>query len=150
MTWPRDDGRWNWFLVQPIRGHDRAEHEGLFQCMRLLVERGLDVNLPNQHGEAVLHYTMADGDPTEEQRLRFVELLLDTGARLDLRDVLLKSTPLGWAARWGRKEVVELLLKRGAPAQEPDAEAWATPLAWATKQGNAEIAAELRSHGALA
>ena len=60
-------------------------------------------------------------------------MLLDHGARLDLRDDLLKSTPLGWACRWGRKELVELLIARGAPVNEPDAEPWATPRAWAEK-----------------
>jgi len=70
-------------------------------------------------------------------------MLLDRGARLDLRDELLLSTPLGWACRWGRKELVELLIARGAPVDEPDAEPWATPLAWAQKMGHAEIAALL-------
>jgi hypothetical protein len=37
------------------------------------------------------------------------------GARLDLRHELLNSTPLGWACRWGRKELAELLIARGAP-----------------------------------
>ncbi|MGA7524889.1 MAG: hypothetical protein WBW84_20735 [Acidobacteriaceae bacterium] len=35
-------------------------------------------------------------------RARFAAMLIDHGARLDLRDDLLKSTPLGWACRWGR------------------------------------------------
>ncbi len=41
-------------------------------------------------------------------------LLLDAGARTDIRDDFLKSTPLGWACRWGRVELVKLLLARGA------------------------------------
>jgi ankyrin repeat protein len=70
-------------------------------------------------------------------------MLIDHGARLDLRDDLLKSTPLGWACRWGWKELVEELLRRGAPAHEADAEPWATPLAWARKMGHGEILALL-------
>ena len=35
-------------------------------------------------------------------RVAFATLLLDAGVRLDLRDNLLESTPLGWAYRWGR------------------------------------------------
>jgi ankyrin repeat protein len=71
-------------------------------------------------------------------------MLLDRGARFDLRDSLLQSTALGWACRWGRREMVELLIGRGAPVHEPDAEAWAQPLAWATKMGHVAIAGLLR------
>lgn len=148
ITWPPADARWNWFLVQPIRGHDRAGHEGLYACLELLLRRGVDVDLPNRHGETVLHSTMADADLDEPQRLRIAGRLLDAGARLELRDHLLLSTPLGWAARWGRLGLVEMLLSRGALAQEPDAEPWATPLAWAEKRGHEAVAATLRAHGA--
>jgi ankyrin repeat protein len=75
-------------------------------------------------------------------------LLLDAGARTDVRDEFLKSTPLGWASRWGRVALVELLLARGADPIETGAEAWATPLAWAERRLHAEIASILRRHGA--
>ena len=65
------------------------------------------------------------------------------GARLDLRDDLLRSTPLGWACRWGRAELAELLIARGAHVDEPDAEPWATPKAWARKRGHAALLAML-------
>lgn len=55
-------------------------------------------------------------------------MLLDTGASLTKRDPLLRSTPLGWAGRWGRIGLVRLHLERGADALETDAEQWATPL----------------------
>ena len=64
-------------------------------------------------------------------------------ARRDLRDDLLKSTPLAWACRWGRIPLVEVLLSRGAPIHEPDAEPWATPLAWARKMNRTAIVALL-------
>jgi ankyrin repeat protein len=73
-------------------------------------------------------------------------MLIDHGARLDLRDDMLKSTPLGWACRWGRKELVELLIARGAPVNEPDAEPWATPVAWAEKMGHSAVLEVLREH----
>ena len=40
-------------------------------------------------------------------------MLLDAGANMTARDGVLKSTPLGWACRWGRAELVKLLLERG-------------------------------------
>ena len=70
-------------------------------------------------------------------------LLLDAGARTDRRDNFLKSTPLGWACRWGRINLVRLLLDRGADPIEADAEPWATPRAWATKMNRPEILALL-------
>ena len=65
--------------------------------------------------------------------------LLDAGARTDVRDDLLKSTPLGWACRWGRVPIVKELLRRGIDPNEPDAEPWATPRAWAHKMERREI-----------
>ena len=81
---------------------------------------------------------------TAEERLAFATLLLDAGARPDIRDNILKSTPLGWACRWGRVELVKLLLEHGADPVEADAEPWATPRAWAEKMGRHEVLALLR------
>ncbi len=64
---------------------------------------------------------------------------------MDLRDDLLKSTPPGWACRWGREELVRLFLDRGADPVEADAEPWATPLAWAEKKGHDRVLALLKS-----
>jgi ankyrin repeat protein len=83
-----------------------------------------------------------------EERLAFATAALDAGARMDLRDDLLKSTALGWACRWGREDLVVLFLDRGADPAERDAEPWASPLAWADKKGHAAIADMLRAKGA--
>jgi ankyrin repeat protein len=80
-----------------------------------------------------------------DERLAFATILLDKGARLDARDDLLKSTPLGWACRWGRVELVDLLLARGADPVEADAESWATPRAWAEKMNRQEVLALLNT-----
>ena len=79
--------------------------------------------------------TMGD-HVTAEERAAFATVALDAGARMDVRDDLLKSTPLGWACRWGREELVRLFLDRGADPVEADAEPWARPLAWAEKKGH--------------
>ena len=76
---------------------------------------------------------------TEEEAGRFAGALMDAGAKLDVRDTILRSTPLAWACRWGRVSVVRMLLEHGADRQEADAEPWARPMAWAEKMRRAEI-----------
>jgi ankyrin repeat protein len=149
LAWAADDPRWHWILIQPIRSvGDNSDPEAFFECMALLLAHGVDPNVARR-GETALHYTAARPNPAAPQRVRFADMLLARGARLHLRDDLLRSTPLGWACRWGRTELAEFLIARGAPAHEPDAEPWATPLAWAEKMGHAEIAALLRASGAV-
>jgi len=144
LAWTSDDPRWNWILIQPPRSAgDHGVEEPYFTCMELLLAHGIDPNV-GRRDATPLHFIAARHTLSEPARVRFTAMLLDRGARLDLRDNLLRSTPLGWACRWGRTGMVELLLARGAPAEEVDAESWATPMAWATKMGRAEIAALLR------
>jgi ankyrin repeat protein len=71
-------------------------------------------------------------------------LFLDHGANPHARDEDIRSTPLGWAAKFNRKEMVEFLLSRGAKPNLPDDPPWATPLAWATRRGHHEIAELLK------
>jgi ankyrin repeat protein len=101
----------------------------------------------SRFGQTALHFAAGyHGAVSDADRARFASMLLDSGARLDLRDDLLKSTPLGWACRWGRKKLAELLIARGARIDEPDAEPWATPKAWAEKMGRDAILAALSEH----
>jgi ankyrin repeat protein len=111
--------------------------------MEAILCHGVDPNV-SRFSQTALHFAAAyHGAVSGEDRARFAAMLIDHGARLDLRDDLLKSTPLGWACRWGRRELVELLIRRGAPVREKDAEAWATPEAWARKMNHPEILAIL-------
>ena len=79
-----------------------------------------------------------------EMTVAFATMLLDAGARLDVRDYLLESTPLGWACRWQRPELVRLFLERGADPVEANAPEWARPMAWAEKKGHRTIIELLR------
>jgi ankyrin repeat protein len=153
VDWARDDPRWYRILEQPLRiwnhgsGHwaspewDRGTY---LTCFRLVLERS-DANVRGRFGLTILHDVAGSrGHVTPEERVAFATMLLDAGARLDVRDHLLKSTPLGWACRWGRVEVVELLLARGADAVEADAEPWARPQAWAERMGRQDVLAALK------
>jgi ankyrin repeat protein len=143
LTAALDDPSWNWILIQPVRGADSGNNEGFFGCMAVLLRHGIDPNVA-RFGQTVLHFTAARHSGLNgADRARFASMLFDAGARLDIRDELLKSTPLGWACRWGRRELVEVLIARGAPVDEPDTEPWARPKAWAEKMKHADVLAVL-------
>jgi len=145
LTWSANDPRWHWVLIQPIRGEggDSSKNAGHFRSMEVLLKHGVDPNV-SRFGQTVLHYVAArHSGMSGEDRARFAAMLIDHGARLDLRDDLLKSTPLGWACRWGQRDLAALLIQRGAAVYEADAEPWATPLAWARKMNRNEILALL-------
>ena len=101
-----------------------------------------------QFGLTTLHNIIARGDMTSEERVNFAAAALAKDARLDIRDHLLQSTPLGWACRWGQLPLVKLFLDRGADPIEADAEPWATPIAWARRGGHTEIEEYLQQAGA--
>jgi len=149
MKWPASDPRWHWVLMQPPRGAegDAGDNEGHFRAMDALLQHGIDANVSSRMGQTVLHFTAAHhGNLSDAARVRFAGMLLDRGARLDIRDDLLRSTPLGWACRWGRTGLVQFLIERGAPVREPDADPWATPLAWARKMKHDAVLAILQQH----
>jgi ankyrin repeat protein len=159
IDWPPDDPRWYnvlrgprsfWSYVPWIESPLwQPRRSGYLESFRLILAR-CHANVRGTFGRTILHDIMAmgfhdgaSGWITEEEALAFAVTLLDAGARTDVRDDLLKSTPLGWACRWGRAPIVRELLRRGVDPVEPDAEPWATPRAWAEKMGHREIVAML-------
>jgi ankyrin repeat protein len=159
VDWPRDDPRWFWILGSPLSfwnhipwlyaGNPDLDRGTYLTCFRLVLER-CGPNLRGRFGRTMLHEVAALRDyVTEEEGAAFATVLLDAGARMDVRDEILQSTPLGWACRWGRVEVVKRLLERGADPVEADAEPWATPRAWAEKRGHDAVLAVLRKHDGL-
>jgi ankyrin repeat protein len=155
IDWTPDDPRWYgalrgprsfWshipWIKSPQWDRDRS---GYLICFRLILAR-THANQRGSFGRTILHDVMAMGHHdgvsgwiTEDEALAFAVTLLDAGARMDVRDDLLQSTPLGWACRWGRTKIVRELLDRGVDPVEPDAQPWATPRAWAEKMGHREI-----------
>jgi ankyrin repeat protein len=159
IDWPRDDPRWFNMAVQPLRiwNHGPGFWTGdsprtYLDGFKQIIAR-MDVNLQGRRGETLLHRVASDGTcwgqeiMTPQERIEFATALLDAGARFDARDDLLNSTPLGWAARWGRAELVKLYLDRGADAAEGGAEPWTAPLAWAERYKRLDIQRLLRDRG---
>lgn len=109
------------------------------ECLQLVLGR-CSPNLVAGFGRTPLHVAAAMRDHvTDEECDACARALLEAGADPRPRDEILRSTPLGWACRWGRPGVVRLLLAHGADAAEPEAEPWARPRAWAEKNGHREI-----------
>jgi ankyrin repeat protein len=120
------------------------------EMLRLLLESGMDPNLPSWLHTTPLHDLCARdsrGRP-RAHRLECAAILLDAGSAISAKDDDYRSTPLAWAARHDVPDMVELLLARGAPVSLPDDDPWATPLAWATRRGHDGIVAILRAAGA--
>jgi ankyrin repeat protein len=166
IDWGPDDLRWFGMIEQTMR-HDgdasvtspsaassgrpasSVEESPHLACLRLILAR-CNPNLlgritdRQQFGLTALHLVVARGNMTARERVAFAEALLDRGVSLTIRDAVLKSTPLGWASRWGQLDLVKLFLDRGADPAEADAEPWATPIAWAEREKHEEIRAELQ------
>jgi ankyrin repeat protein len=143
LDWAPDDPRWFWMLWRPVPGHedyDARQQREAAECFGLILARSGPHHRASDYGQTMLHEVIARDHGVG---VRLATMLLDAGARLDVRDSLLMSTPLGWACRWGRVELVELLLARGADPVESDAPTWATPLAWAERYRRREIASIL-------
>jgi ankyrin repeat protein len=112
-----------------------------FDTAVFLMDRDMSPHHRNCHGTTLLHGMAQLG------ALAKAQLLIDRGANLDTIDREFQSTPLGFAARWGRRDVAALLLERGADPNAAGAP-WALPLTWVRRKGHVELAAELRRAGA--
>lgn len=105
---------------------------------RFLLERGLNPNHMNWRGFTLLH-DMAHTNDVPKARL-----LIEHKADLNRIDDEYRSTPLGYAARWGHVEMVKLLLDCGADPEKSGAP-WSTPLEWAQKKNHDEVVKVLQS-----
>lgn len=151
VDWPRDDSRWYRIVEQPLRlwshGINPPRDRSVYLAAFRLVLARCDANICGPLGRTLLHEVAGiRRHATADEEVAFAAALLDAGARMDVRDELLQSTPLGWACRWGRVELVKLLLKRGADPVEADAAPAFTPRAWGIKMGHAAVVAALEDH----
>src|SRR5262249_11030790 len=106
----------------------------------LLFAHGMNPSHPDWLGITPLHEFARKGD------LENAAIFLDHGADIHARDENICSTPLGWAAKFGKTLMVEFLLRRGAKLMLPDDPPWATPLAWATRRGHDRVVALLKQY----
>ena len=107
-----------------------------------LLESGMSARHMSWQRVTLLHDMAQSGDITKAR------LLIDHGADINAVDDEYRTTPLGMAARWGRRDMVACLLERGADPNRSGA-SWSTPLAWAKKKGHGGIADDLLAAGAV-
>jgi ankyrin repeat protein len=118
---------------QPDLPKRRAVAGGTPELNELLFAHGMNPSHPDWLGITPLHQFARTGD------LENAAIFLDHGADIHARDEDICSTPLGWAAKFGKTLMVEFLLRRGAKPNLPDDPPWATPLAWAARRGHDRI-----------
>jgi ankyrin repeat protein len=92
-----------------------AAQHGHVDVLRLLLDAGEDPNRYNpkgNHGHSTpLHQAVWTG------HVGAIQLLVERGARLDIKDTIYQGTPLGWAEYGGQKEIAEYLRQR---SERPD------------------------------
>ena len=117
-----------------------AAQDGYVDVVRLLLDRGAEVNGKASGGMTPIHYAawFAHAD--------VVRLLLDRGAEVNVKDNA-GLTPLHFAAKDVYVDVIMLLINRGADVNAKDNDGW-TPLHDATWDGHADVAVLLLDRGA--
>ena len=115
-----------------------AEHAGLsrqpgllvqlaqtnrLDAVRLLLDLGADPNAMAMSGRGALHEAAWAG------HREMIELLMDRGARLDVRSVAHGGTPVGYAHHAGRSELRDFLLERSRDVFDLVAFGWTERLA---------------------
>ncbi len=101
---------------------------------RLLLDHGMDPNLPNWQQVRPLHFIAEKGEIDKAR------LFLRYGADANAIDEEYRTTPLGWAARRGQTEFVRFALANGFDSTLPEAPAWAR------SRGHDEVAGLLETH----
>jgi hypothetical protein len=85
---------------------------GHAEVLAALIDAGEDPNRfnpPGTHSHTPpLHQAIAAG------HLHVVKLLVERGARLDIKDTIYESTPLGWASYFDQPEIAAYLASKGA------------------------------------
>ena len=103
-----------------------------YDTAAFLLEHGMNPNHMNWREFTLLHDMAHTGDVAKAR------LLIQHGADVNFVDDEYRSTPLGYAARWGHGAMVTLLLNSGADPNKSGA-AWSIPLAWARKKNHVEV-----------
>jgi len=124
-----------------------ASYYGGFKVARLLLNRGVNINVQDEKCRTPLHEVLTGMNNTiQDYYVDAVRFLLDHGADLDAEDNV-HSTPLHVISRYGNVKAARLLLEHGARVDALDND-HSTSLHVASQYGRVEAARLLLEHGA--
>ena len=109
------------------------------EVLKLLIDRGADVNRADREGGTALMFAADDVDK--------VRLLVDKGAKVDAKSGMGRTPLIIAATHAGNLEVVRLLIRKGAKVADQDLFG-ETPLTGAAKRGDTALVEELVAAGA--
>ena len=98
-----------WYLNTPLI---KASAYGRIRVVKLLLEKGADVNKHNEGGETPLHYAARHG------HVKVMEILLDHGADPTKKGTGC-GTPMQWAGRGGQIGAIKMLMRYGVSINQP-------------------------------
>jgi ankyrin repeat protein len=108
----------------------------------LLFAHGMNADYTDWTGVRPLHRFAQRGD------IMNAGIFLAHGADINAVDGEICTTPLGWAAKYGKQDMALFLLQQGAAVNIPGVPAWASPLQWALRRRHDDIVTILKQHGA--
>ncbi|NWI86796.1 ANKS3 protein, partial [Pitta sordida] len=131
----RNCGGWTALMYASYIGHDNIVH--------LLLEAGVNVNIPTPEGQTPLMLASSCGNES------VAYFLLQQGAELEMKDIH------GWTALFhctsaGHQQMVKFLLENGANANSKEPVYGYTPLMEAAASGHEIIVQYLLNHGVKA
>jgi ankyrin repeat protein len=151
----------------------KAVSNGYVNSVKVLLDKGADINMKNINGDTVLLNASNLGqtemvkmflekgadvnacnnwgrtpmiDATRCRRTEIVSILLDNGADINKAENN-GDTPLYVALQEGHVDMVRLLLEKGADVNAKNNDGW-TALMWASEKGYAKIVSMLLKNGA--
>ncbi|MFA5293580.1 MAG: ankyrin repeat domain-containing protein [Phycisphaerae bacterium] len=119
-----------------------AVRKGKVEKVKLLIEKGAQLNLADKDGMAPIHHAAEKGEK------EIIEILVKNGADINLESDEDECTALGFAISKRHKEAVEVLLNNGANINYQNNYPAYTPLHFAVKSDNNDIVQFLISKGA--
>ena len=129
-----------WRSGRPLSSDPPAAENGHLECVKVLLEKGADVDAVNKYGRTPLHVAAFQG------HLESVKLLLAANANPNAADKY-GITPLHATAFKGHVEIVKMLLAAGANVNAAKEDGW-TPLLVAAHNGHVECVMMLIGSGA--
>jgi ankyrin repeat protein len=103
------------------------------ELTELLLAHGMDPNRREWPNVTPLHRFAEDAD------VENAAIFIAHGANIDAVDEEFETTPLGYAARFGRALMAAFLLRNGASLRPTGVAEWSTPIAWATRRGHQRV-----------